>query len=170
MVGFKPDTLAVTVGPGQSVRLDFEVSPVAVSLAEFRVVGEAAGSSRRAAFEARRKLGRGWFIGEDAIRGRAAVHPSDFLRTLPVVYLHTLEPTASIRLRGIGGAKCNATLVVNGIVFRGDELELAALAGIDRLIGIEVYSGGRMLPRELLHAWSDCGVVAFWTDDDEGRR
>lgn len=168
-LGYAPHSEVVDLPAAGEQRVNVTMAKVVPRLGTMRVVASRiAGSEGYARFEQRRLAGRGWFLGAEEIERVVAVAPSDLLYTAPGVYLATLAPTAGIVVRNGAGGKCNAAIVVDGFLFRGDGLDLQAMASPDRLIGVEVYAGGRRVPDELWFAFNPmkyCGVVAFWTGE-----
>jgi hypothetical protein len=167
-IGFRPESLAVTVDPGGvtdvTVRLAAspqQMSPLVVNAGRPRYTG------RLGPFYQRRDRGEGRFFTAEDIDRRNPLVVSDLLRTVPGTRVSRRGAENVVTFRG---QSCTPLVWIDGTP--------ASTAWLDpdvfdpkSLAGIEVYSGPATIPVELtwVRGRHACGVIALWTRFDSPR-
>jgi TonB family protein len=170
-IGFRPESLAVTLDPGGltevTVRLAASVqqlTPLVVEAGRPRYTG------RLGPFYERRDRGMGrYFTAEDIDRRNPHV-VSDLIRTVPGARVTRRGAESVITFRG---QSCTPLVWIDGTPAATAYLDPDLFAP-NSLAGIEVYSGPATIPVELTWARGRhaCGVIALWTrlDSPRGRQ
>ena len=167
-IGFRPESLSVSVPPDSTLSVvvhveavAHRVAPMVVTASNFRYTGRLRG------FNERRDRGIGRFFTAEDIEKRSPRVVSDLLRMLPGTRVSAINGQNVITFRGL---RCPPLVWLDGTPATAGYLDVDAFAPMT-LAGIEVYSGLASVPAEL--AWmrgkSSCGVIALWTKLPEGR-
>lgn len=156
-------TPPVSVGPMDSLLLEFRIHPEEVVLEPLRVRAD----SRRIhpdhlAFYTRARVrSAGRYLTRVQIDSLNARRTTDLLRSLPGIVV-TMNNRGRQTVQGRGG--CHPVVFVDGYEIR----DLAPLT-VDEIVipvdleGIEVYPGAAGIPGEFIRRGDGCGVIAFWT-------
>ena len=169
-IGFRPDTLMVTVPTEGDVDLRIRlvaapqrIAPVVIAAARARYSGRMRG------FYERRDRGGGgrFFTAEDIAKQRPRA-VSDLIRTLPGTRISSVGGQNVITFRGM---RCPPLIWIDGSPATAGYLDPDVFA-VTTLAGIEVYSGPATVPAELMwvRGKSSCGAIALWTKMPEPRR
>ena len=167
-IGFRPDTLAVTVRGDSAVTVRLrlrssaqQVAPVIITAGRTRYTGRLAG------FYERRERGNGRFFSAADIDRRQPRLVSDLLRTVPGVRVGTQNGQNIVTFRG---RNCAPLVWLDGSPATAGYLDVD-LFQPSTLAGIEIYSGQATVPAALtwLRGKSNCGVIALWTRLPEPR-
>lgn len=188
--GFVP-AVATTFLAGETKHLEFVITRVPQSLDTVVVKGRTriAGIGLTA-FDERRALGFGKFIGAEELRQNEHRKVSDMLASIPGVLLVKPKPCRTqqrpdekcdsnpnkrIAMRG-RGQPCAMQVVLDGaIVFRGDGRPVRdaefdwegawdlTSTSVSELAGVEVYRSAAEVPTEYGGAAAGCGVILLWT-------
>jgi hypothetical protein len=190
-MGFSSSVRAVRLGSGDTLRLDFALSPVPQELAPVVVtVEEALPTERMRGFEERRRLGFGRFITRDMLDQREHDTVSGILRGMAGVRM-VRRPTAcgdgysAATGRGIasvGLSQATASATCGGgtplpaacyMVIYVDGVRLWAPGTPDppdfehmrnnNYEGVEVYRGPSELPIQYQGTGAACGAILLWT-------
>ena len=163
-IGYAPIRAPLNLAAGEPVRETFGLTRITTIMDTVKVTAVRVYSGAQfAGFERRRRIGTGWFMGVEQLEAHAYTYPTDLVTMAPGVFVRGVGPDALILMRSNGGDLCIPTISVDGGRHVGDALDLQALAPVNRLVGVEVYSSNAMIPVELPMAMNSCGVIAFWT-------
>ena len=163
-IGYAPIRAPLNLAAGEPVRETFGLTRITTIMDTVKVTAVRVYSGAQfAGFERRRRIGTGWFMGVEQLEAHAYTYPTDLVTMAPGVFVRGVGPDALILMRSNGGDLCIPTISVDGVRHVGDALDLQALAPVNRLVGVEVYSSNAMIPVELPMAMNSCGVIAFWT-------
>jgi len=170
-IGFRPESLAVSVDPGAvtdvTVRLAASVQQVAPLVIQ---AGRPRYTGRLGPFYQRRDRGEGRFFTAEDIDRRNPQLTSDLLRMVPGARVSRNGAESVITFRN---QSCTPLVWIDGMPAATSYLD-PDLFDPKSLAGIEVYSGPATIPIEL--TWSRgrhaCGVIALWTrlDSPRGRQ
>ena len=168
-IGFRPDTLMVTVPIEGDIDLRIRLVPAAHRIATVVI---AAGRSRysgrlRAFHERRDRATGGHFFTEEDIAQRKPRMVTDLLRMLPGTRMSYVAGQNVVTFRGL---RCPPMIWIDGSPASAGYLD-PDLFAVTTLAGIEVYSGPATVPAELtwVRGKSSCGVIALWTKMPEPR-
>jgi hypothetical protein len=169
-LGYVPVTQFIRIGPA-------DTTPVTVILTESANVLPALISKDTAhpvspglrAFEERRRMGRGYFIGEKELRKSDNREMANVVRTIPGVEVscakafphdcHAVSGRSQTKYAMIGGGRCEFLMYVDGV--RRTETDLNMLR-VSEYQAVESYSGSQ-IPMQYNATGSACGVLLFWT-------
>ena len=160
-IGRTPLGQAVDFHQGDTTSLDVALPPLAVMLPAVRVVGQP--TRQLQAFDERRRLGIGYFRGEEELQGTGSLRGA--LGTLPTVHFArglgnsdfvVMLPNPSVGGRGY----CTATLYIDG--FLSDYQQLQTYRPAD-LVGVEMYPRATSAPIQFQSVATGCGVLLIWT-------
>lgn len=178
-------TPRLELAAGDTIDLEFRISPDAVFLAPITVIA----SSRRwwedevpvalwsfyERMDHYQRLGQGRFLQREDLEPFDGMTVAQMLTTVPGVRLiHTEEgiPYPSLRA-GTGILRpCQPEFFVDGVRVpfktpfdetfdHGDTID--SIVSVSQLVGVEVYAGVAQVPGEFGGLNSNCGVVAVWT-------
>lgn len=156
-------TPPMSVGPMDSLLLEFRIAPGAVLLEPLIVRAE----SRRIhpdhlAFYGRARIrSAGRYLTRPQIDSLSARRTTDLLRNIPGLVV-TSNGRGRSTVRGRGG--CHPIVFVDGY-----EMQFLAPLTVDEIVlpvdleGVEVYPGAAGVPGEFTRRGDGCGVIAFWT-------
>lgn len=172
-LGYEPFLIAVEISPSDTVPLTVVLHPIAQVLPAV-VRNDSTPrhiSPGLQAFEERRRLGFGHFIGEPELRKEDGKKLTDVVRTLPG--LGIVCPNAGQRRgecwavslrqaakRALGGGNCPVDVYIDGAVATDNDLEKLR---VNEFGAIEFYAGGATIPAQYNRTGSSCGVLLFWS-------
>ena len=165
-IGFRPESLAVTVAAGtvHEVRVRVRpnaqwVSPVVIEARNAKYTGHLRG------FYERRDRGNGVFFTAAEIEERNPRFVTDLLRTIPGT---RLVPRGAETLVTFRDRNCLPLVWVDGNAATAAYLDPDVFDPMT-LAGIEVYKGPATVPGPLmaLQGKGSCGVIALWTKRTE---
>ena len=172
-LGFRPETVTVSLLDGRPTHTDFMLTASVVQLAGATIEADSARSFKMAAFNKRRARGIGAFITRADIEKRHAASVSELLRFVPGV-------TVSQRMAGepqpvrmqrsanpTNEATCTVLLYVDGNPYPNGSVDDFPPGSLE---GIEVYRSASEIPVDFRTRDSMCGLIALWTRDPEASR
>lgn len=168
-IGFKPDTVRVSVRAGSTAPVEIVMKRLAVELDAVRVVGRQNVSGRMAAFYGRMNRGMGHFLTGEQIEKRNAVNMTDLFRMIPGARVET-GGMGRTRLR-FRGARNPPLVWLDGTPMYAGEVDLDAFDPRS-FAGVEIYSGPSTVPSEFLgnrNISSSGGTIVLWTREGQLR-
>jgi TonB family protein len=165
-IGFRPESLAVTVRQGIIPELTLRMTPTPQLMPPMVVEGiRARPTGRLRGFNERRALGMGHFFTAADIERRKPNLVSDLLRTVPGVNINRINGQNVVSFRG---QRCAPLVWVDGSPASAAYLDPDMFTP-HSLAGIEVYAGPATVPAEMMWVRSKgaCGVIALWTNVPE---
>ena len=168
-IGFRPESLAVTVPADSALQVHLRITPVAQQIAPVVITaGSVRYTGRLRGFNERRDRGMGRFFTAEDIEQRRPRVVSDLLRMVPGTRVGQLNGQNVITFRG---RRCPPLVWVDGSPATAGYLDVDLFTPAS-LAGIEVYPGLSSVPSEFtwMRGKSNCGVIALWTKLPEGRR
>jgi hypothetical protein len=185
-IGYRPASQVVEVPESDTVRLSYTLERAIVSeLDTVRVMAKSQ-SRRMDAFDARRKLGFGEFMGVDEINKRNSVYATELVRKFQSVNVQLVQSSkgsqqkyypVSRRATGslnampaapgeepIPAGVCVLTVFVDDVM-RPTPFDLDLLPSPRDLQAIEVYAGSATIPPQYNGLNRGCGVMLVWTKD-----
>lgn len=164
-LGFRPESVAVTIDPGATVDVTVRLHAVAQQIEAVVVDADRSSfSGRMREFNERRRRGIGRFFTAEEIDRRKPRVVSDLLRTVPGARITSNGPQTVVTFRS---QSCTPLIWLDGMPATAGYLD-PDLFEPGSLAGIEVYSGPATVPAELM--WVNgagmCGVIALWTRVD----
>ena len=168
-IGFRPDTVRVTVLAGQSQSIVVMLSRLAVELDALVVVGRRNMTGRLAGFYERLGRGSGHFLTRDQIERRNPMHMTDLFRMIPGARVETRGfGNQAVRFRG---SRTPPLVWLDGTPLYAGEFDLDSVDP-RTFEGIEIYSGPASVPAEFLGnrgMSSAGGTIILWTRQGELR-
>lgn len=161
-IGFRAESVPVTLGPAGATQLMVTLSVVPEVLAPVEVTEpREVYDARLYGFESRAaKRKNGHFITRDRIEQMSSRRLSDLLRQVPAVRLSMVRGQGMMAY--IRGARCPALVYIDGSPASAGPFDLD-LVDVWTIEGIEVY-GGFGAPPEFSNVRADrCGVIAIWS-------
>ena len=154
-----------------TLELEFLLQPSAVQLDSLSVIGRIEPiSARLADFERRRRLSAtGQFLGIDELTKNGDYRLGDALRRLRGVRVIPFGAggQTAVAMRGSGGllgSSCYLAVWLDGVLVsspgRPYDLEIQR---IERLAGVELYTGPADTPIEFDGSGNSCGSLVLWT-------
>ncbi len=163
-VGFLSGRETVDIRSSKEARLTIVLSRLAQSLDATVITSEAfAAAAAREGLERRRRTGIGFHLDAAALNRVLALSPIDYLRSMPGVFVEGTGVDQYVAARRQDGKPCRATLLVDGVRFDGNAIELEQLIPTNRVSAVEVYPRGAVVPSELPNSLNGCAVVVFWS-------
>ncbi len=162
-LGFRPDTVPVTVPGGREVTVNVLLTPVPAQLAAVRVQSAAQPyDSRLSGFNERRAKGAGTFISRDRLDQVTSYRFTDILREVPGVRIRPLRgggTTVQIR-----ASNCSPLVFIDGAPASAGAMDLDMI-DLFTVEGIEIYHGLARVPAEFasVRGLERCGVIAIWS-------
>jgi len=163
---FAPETLTVTVAPGDTSHVNFTLR-LLTRLPTVATDVEAI-TARMAAFEERRARGIGAFVTRQQIETRHPHALSEMLRGVAGLSLGppgpSQRPTILVERSSssIASGTCSVQLYVDGIPYTGGSVDDFPPETVEAM---EIYRGGSELPAAFRTQNSGCGLIAIWTRD-----
>ncbi|WP_411278733.1 TonB-dependent receptor plug domain-containing protein [Gemmatimonas sp.] len=167
-IGYRPESLLVTVLAGQSIEPTVVMTQIAQSIAAVKVVGRRDITGPMAGFYKRLQGGGGRYFTQADIERRNPSNMTDLLRTVPGVRIETRGFENKVRVRG---SRCSPLVWLDGQGLFAAEFDLDALDP-RTFEGIEVYSGPASVPMEFQgnqRMSSSCGTIVLWSRRGEFR-
>src|SRR5687768_12562578 len=166
-IGFRPETLAVTLPADQGAEVRIRLDPAALWIAPVVVGARARFTGPLRGFNERRERGIGHFFTAEDIARRNPRVVTDLLRAVPGTRINYVNGQNIITFRGL---RCSPLVWVDGAPASAAYLD-PDMFSVTTLAGIEVYPGPATVPGELtwLRGKSACGVIAVWTKVPEPR-
>jgi hypothetical protein len=184
-VGFAPLLDTVEVKAGASEAREFILVPIPRELDSVRVVSEAPKyrSPGLRDFEARRKAGFGYFIGEEVLRRPENTRMSSVLSRIPGLNLVPFRSSSYAQSGRSAGSRyvvpadpsirgsprgCWVSLYIDGVQIYSAKNGAVPAPDFARIevsdfAGIEFYHGGASIPQQYNATDSGCGVLLLWT-------
>ena len=167
-IGFRPDTLVVTVPADTVIAVRIRLISTAQQIAPVIIAsGRPRYTGRLAGFNERRDRGAGRFFTAADIDARQPRLVSDLLRMVPGVRMGTANGQNIVTFRG---RTCPPLVWLDGAPATAGYLDVDLFAP-STLAGIEIYSGQATVPAAFtwMRGKSNCGVIALWTRLPERR-
>jgi hypothetical protein len=165
-LGFRPDTIELTIMAGQTVPLDLRINRVAIAIAPMIVYGRGTLTGWRAGFYSRRDRGNGHFYTREEIEKRNPAMTTDLFRTIPGARVMNGPGGFQrfIRFRG-NRAGCAPLTWLDGSPLGAGEFDLDAISPRS-IEAMEIYAGPATVPSQFVSVRgvaSACGVIVIWT-------
>lgn len=167
-IGYRPESLLVTVVAGQTIEPTVTMTPIAQNLAAVKVIGRRDVSGPMAGFYKRMQSGSGRYFTQADIERRNPNTMTDLLRTIPGLRIETRGFDNKVRIRG---SRCSPLVWLDGQGLFAAEFDLDAV-NPRTFEGIEVYSGPASVPMEFqgnARMSSSCGTIILWSRQGEFR-
>ena len=168
-IGYRPESLLVTVVPGQSIEPTVVMRQIAQSIAAVKVIGRRDLIGPMAGFYKRLQMGGGGrFFTQADIAKRQPSRMTDLLRSVPGVRIESRGFDNKVRIRG---SRCSPLIWLDGQGLFAGEFDLDSVDPYS-FEGIEVYSGPAGVPVEFQgnqRVSSSCGTVILWSRRGELR-
>lgn len=168
-LGYKPDTVRVTVLAGEQHPVNITLARLAVELQPLVIYGRRNVTGRMAGFYERLGRGMGHFLTREQIERRNPMNMTDMFRMIPGARVETRGMgSQAVRFRG----SRQAPLVwLDGTPLYAGEFDLDTVDPRS-FEGIEIYSGPASVPAEFLGnriTSSSGGTIILWTRQGELR-
>lgn len=167
-IGYRPESLLVTVVAGESIEPTIVMKQIAQSIAAVRVVGRRDLSGPMAGFYKRLQAGGGRFFTQADVVKRQPARMTDLLRSVPGIRIESRGFDNKVRIRG---NRCSPLIWLDGIGLFAGEFDLDSVDPYT-FEGIEVYSGPASVPVEFQgnqRVSSSCGTIILWSRRGEIR-
>ena len=168
-IGYRPESLLVTVVAGQSIQPTVVMQQIAQSIAAVKVIGRRDLTGPMAGFYSRLQVGGGGrFFTQADIAKRQPGRMTDLLRSVPGIRIESRGFDNRVRIRG---SRCSPLIWLDGQGLFAGEFDLDAVDPYS-FEGIEIYSGPATVPLEFQgnqRASSSCGTVILWSRRGEFR-
>lgn len=168
-IGFRPDSVPVTVLPVGTPQVTLRLTRVAVELAAVRVLGRRDLNGPMGGFFRRQQTnGGGRFFTAQDLERRNAMHMTDVFRSVPGIRIESFGPINRVRVRN---SVCAPLVWLDGQPLYAGEVDLDNFDP-RTFDGIEVYSGPATVPVEFQgneHMSSSCGTIVLWSKHGEAR-
>lgn len=161
-LGFRPETLTVTVVAGDPTVVAVRMVRAAVELRAVRVLGRRDVVGPMAGFYKRQQTGSGRFFNHQDIDRRNPNNMSDLLRSVPGIRIESRGQMSTVRIRG---NRCAPLVWLDGQALMAGEVDLDAWDP-RTFDGVEVYSGPASVPVEFQRDQrmsSSCGTIVLWS-------
>ncbi len=167
-IGYRPESLLVTVLAGQSIEPTVVMTQIAQRIAAVEVVGRRDVIGPMAGFYRRMQAGNGRYFTQADIERRQPSRMTDVLRGVPGIRIESRGFETRVRIRG---SRCSPLVWLDGQGLFAAEFDLDALDPRS-FEGIEVYSGPASVPMEFQgnqRMSSACGTIVLWSRRGEFR-
>jgi hypothetical protein len=168
-IGYRPESLLVTVVSGQSIEPTVVMKQIAQSIAAVKVVGRRDLIGPMAGFYKRLQMGGGGrFFTQADIAKRQPAKMTDLLRSVPGIRIESRGFDNKVRIRG---SRCSPLIWLDGQGLFAGEFDLDSVDPYS-FEGIEIYSGPASVPVEFQgnqRVSSSCGTVVLWSRRGELR-
>ncbi|WP_310571695.1 TonB-dependent receptor plug domain-containing protein [Gemmatimonas sp.] len=167
-IGYRPESLLVTVVAGQSIEPTVMMNQIAQNIAAVKVVGRRDLTGPMAGFYKRLQAGGGRYFTQAEIEKRQPNRMSDLLRSVPGIRIEPRGFENKVRIRG---SRCSPLVWIDGQGLFAAEFDLDAVDPRS-FEGIEVYSGPASVPIEFQgnqRMSSACGTIILWSRRGEYR-
>lgn len=162
-LAFEPVHLALAVQPDDTTEVEVTLSVVAQRLKGVLVLADADRRRILEAFEARKKMGVGYFITRADIVKRNPMMLSDMVRMVPGAHLvPTNFGRIALRFARTGRNDCPPQFYVDGVPVSNFSIDEMPPGDVE---GMELYPGAAGVPPEYNRVQStvSCGTVIIWT-------
>jgi hypothetical protein len=162
-LGFTPVAASLSFLAGDSVEVDFVLTPLPLLLPEL-VVPTTAVARKLRDFHDRRRFGMGRFLDSLDIARMTAIRLTDVFRRLPGMLVAC--PRSHCGLYTMGrqslrqGPFCPVAVGLDGVRFADFPIDLILP---DEVAAIEWYRGPASMPAEFNITGNTCGFVMIWT-------
>ncbi len=168
-IGYRPDSILITVPASGEIRPAVTLLRLPQSLAAVKVNGRRDMTGDMAGFYHRLQTGAGGrFFTLAEIDRRNASNMTDLLRGLPGIRIESRGMVNTVRVRN---SRCAPLVWLDGQPLFAAEVDLDAFDPRS-FEGIEVYSGPATVPVEFLgnqRMSSSCGTIVLWSRRGEPR-
>jgi hypothetical protein len=168
-IGFRPDSIPVTISGDQPPLATLSMTRVAVELSAVRVLGRREIPGPMGGFFRRQQQnGGGHFFTAAELERRNAANMTDVFRQIPGMRIESNGPVNRVRMRN---SRCAPLVWLDGQPLFAGEVDLD---GFDprTFDGIEIYSGPATVPVEFQgnqRMSSACGTIILWSKRGELR-
>jgi hypothetical protein len=167
-IGYRPDSVQVTVNAGETVESTVQLERIAVELDRVQVIGRRDVTGPMAGFYKRMGQGAGRFFTASDIERRNASRMSDMFRMIPGMRIESRGFQSAIRMRG---SRCAPLVWLDAQPLFAGEVDLDAFDP-RTFEGMEIYSGAASVPVEFQgnqRMSSACGTIVLWSKRGELR-
>jgi hypothetical protein len=167
-IGYRPDSVRVTVNDGETVESRVQLERIAVELDRVQVIGRRDVTGPMAGFYKRMGQGAGRFFTASDIDKRNASRMSDMFRMVPGMRIESRGFQSAIRMRG---SRCAPLVWLDAQPLFAAEVDLDAFDPRS-FEGMEIYSGAASVPVEFQgnqRMSSACGTIVLWSKRGEIR-
>jgi len=167
-IGYRPDSVRVTVNDGETVDSRVQLERIAVELDRVQVIGRRDVTGPMAGFYKRMGQGAGRFFTASDIDKRNASRMSDMFRMVPGMRIESRGFQSAIRMRG---SRCAPLVWLDAQPLFAAEVDLDAFDPRS-FEGMEIYSGAASVPVEFQgnqRMSSACGTIVLWSKRGEMR-
>jgi hypothetical protein len=167
-IGYRPDSVRVTVSDGETVESRVQLERIAVELDRVQVIGRRDVTGPMAGFYKRMGQGAGRFFTASDIDKRNASRMSDMFRMVPGMRIESRGFQSAIRMRG---SRCAPLVWLDAQPLFAAEVDLDAFDPRS-FEGMEIYSGAASVPVEFQgnqRMSSACGTIVLWSKRGEIR-
>jgi hypothetical protein len=167
-IGYRPESLLVTVVAGESIEPTVVMTQIAQSIASVRVIGRRDLVGPMAGFYKRLQAGGGRFFTQADVVKRQPAKMTDLLRSVPGIRIESRGFDNKVRIRG---SRCSPLIWLDGQGLFAGEFDLDSVDPYT-FEGIEVYSGPASVPIEFQgnqRVSSSCGTIILWSRRGELR-
>jgi len=166
-IGYQPMRQPVQLREDEPIVVSLRLPVQRVQLDTVRVAAGKTIVPEVRAIERRWRTGIGTIMDGSTVREKATLFVTDALRGIPGATVTQIGGYGqTVMLRGVNGAECPATVVIDGsplAVSTTANISLDEIARVQDIAAIEVYPRVNMVPPEFLTMATGCGVVAIWT-------
>ncbi len=167
-IGYRPDSVRVTVTAGETVESSVQLERIAVELDRVQIVGRRDVTGPMAGFYKRMGQGAGRFFTASDVERRNASRMSDMLRMVPGMRIESRGFQTAVRMRG---SRCAPLVWLDAQPLFAGEIDLDAFDP-RTFEGVEIYSGAASVPVEFQgnqRMSSACGTIVLWSKRGELR-
>jgi hypothetical protein len=161
-LGFRPESLQVTVVDDVAVEQPIQMTRIATELTAVRVLGRRDITGPMAGFYYRQQTGSGRFFTYQEIARRNPSNMTDMLRMVPGIRIEGRGQQNTVRIRG---SRCAPLVWLDGQALMAGEVDLDSFDP-RTFEGIEIYSGPAAVPVEFQRNQrmsSACGTIVLWS-------
>lgn len=164
-VGFEEKTVPLELEAGTVTDATLLLSETVLRVEEIDVTVERpAPVARLEAFERRRSMGLGHFIGPEEVEQQQPERSSDLLRDVPGLRVSTASYGSSRVEMVRQSPPCRPTLFIDGLEVPGGRID--DISPMD-VLAVEIYRGSSEIPVAYSRTAGRCGVILVWTRTGE---
>lgn len=167
-IGYRPDSVPVTVTAGETAQTTVKLERIAVELDRVQILGRRDVTGPMAGFYKRMGQGAGRFFTAEDVERRNASRMTDVLRMVPGLRIESRGFQSTVRMRG---SRCAPLVWLDAQPLFAAEIDLDAFDP-RTFEGMEVYSGAASVPVEFQgnqRMSSACGTIVLWSKRGEMR-
>ena len=167
-IGYRPDSVRVTVNDGETVESRVQLERIAVELDRVQVIGRRDVTGPMAGFYKRMGQGAGRFFTASDIDRRNASRMTDMFRMVPGMRIESRGFQSAVRMRG---SRCAPLVWLDAQPLFAAEVDLDSFDPRS-FEGMEIYSGAASVPVEFQgnqRMSSACGTIVLWSKRGEIR-